>query len=182
MVKSSIAGYPVIGENREWKRALEAFWSKKISEDELLQTTKEIRLANLKKQQDAGVDVIAVGDFTLYDRVLDTSAMFGIIPSRYYWKGGQVSTSTYFSMARGNDKGSGFPEMTKWFNTNYHYIVPEYEGQRFELTENKPLAAYREAKKSLQVLKVNLFYLAPIHYLNYLKGLKIKMYHPSSYN
>lgn len=150
MVKSSITGYPVIGENREWKRALEAFWSKKISEDELLQTTKEIRLTNLKKQQDAGVDLIAVGDFTLYDRVLDTSTMFGIIPSRYNWKGGQVSTSTYFSMARGNDNAVA-SEMTKWFNTNYHYIVPEYEGQRFELTENKPLAAYREAKKELGI-------------------------------
>ncbi|WP_303969467.1 5-methyltetrahydropteroyltriglutamate--homocysteine S-methyltransferase [Sporosarcina ureae] len=150
MVKSSITGYPVIGENREWKRALEAFWSNKISEDELLQTTKEIRLANLKKQQEAGVDLIAVGDFTLYDRVLDTSAMFGIIPSRYNWKGGQVSTSTYFSMARGNDEAVA-SEMTKWFNTNYHYIVPEYEGQRFELTENKPLAAYREAKNELGI-------------------------------
>lgn len=150
MVKSSIAGYPVIGENREWKRALEAFWSKKISEEELLQTTKEIRLANLKKQQQAGVDHIAVGDFTLYDRVLDTSTMFGIIPARYNWQGGQVSTSTYFSMARGNDEAVA-SEMTKWFNTNYHYIVPEYEGQRFQLTENKPLAAYREAKAELGI-------------------------------
>ncbi|PIC64321.1 5-methyltetrahydropteroyltriglutamate--homocysteine S-methyltransferase [Sporosarcina sp. P13] len=150
MVKSSIAGYPVIGENREWKRALEAFWSKKTSVEELLQTTKEIRLANLKKQQQAGVDQIAVGDFTLYDRVLDTSAMFGIIPARYNWQGGQVSTSTYFSMARGNDDAVA-SEMTKWFNTNYHYIVPEYEGQRFQLTENKPLAAYREAKQELGI-------------------------------
>ncbi|MBY0221238.1 5-methyltetrahydropteroyltriglutamate--homocysteine S-methyltransferase [Mammaliicoccus sciuri] len=150
MVKSSIVGYPVIGENREWKRALEAFWAEIISEEELLRTTKDIRLANLKKQQDAGVDRIAVGDFTLYDRVLDTSTMFGIIPSRYHWKGGQVSISTYFSMARGNDDAVA-SEMTKWFNTNYHYIVPEYEGQRFQLTENKPLTAYREAKKELGI-------------------------------
>ncbi|ARD47344.1 5-methyltetrahydropteroyltriglutamate--homocysteine S-methyltransferase [Sporosarcina sp. P33] len=150
MVKSSITGYPVIGENREWKRALEAFWAKKISEEELLRTIKEIRLANLKKQKDAGIDWIAVGDFTLYDRVLDTSAMFGIIPSRFHWKGGPVSTSTYFSIARGNDEAVA-SEMTKWFNTNYHYIVPEYEGQRFELTENKPLAAYIEAKKELGI-------------------------------
>src|SRR5699024_5494271 len=132
-------------ENREWKRALEAFWSNKISQDELLQTTKEIRLADLKKQQEAGVDLIAVGDFTLYDRALDTSAMFGIILSRYNCQGGQVSTSTYYAMARGNDEAVA-SEMTKRFNTNYHYIVPEYEGQRFELTENTPLAAYREAK------------------------------------
>ncbi|AXH99598.1 5-methyltetrahydropteroyltriglutamate--homocysteine S-methyltransferase [Sporosarcina sp. PTS2304] len=150
MVKSSITGYPVIGENREWKRALEAFWANKISEEELLQTTKEIRLANLKKQQQAGVDHITVGDFTLYDRVLDTSAMFGIIPGRYNWQGGQVSTSTYFSMARGSDEAVA-SEMTKWFNTNYHYIVPEYEGQRFQLTENKPLVAYREAKQELGI-------------------------------
>ncbi|WP_153721839.1 5-methyltetrahydropteroyltriglutamate--homocysteine S-methyltransferase [Sporosarcina cascadiensis] len=150
MVKSSILGYPVIGENREWKRALEAFWSKKITEEELLQTTKEIRLHNLKKQKEAGVEQIPVGDFTLYDRVLDTSAMFGIIPSRYQWKGGPVSTAQYFSMARGNDDAVA-SEMTKWFNTNYHYIVPEYEGQRFQLTENKPLAAYREAKQELNI-------------------------------
>ncbi|WP_301107974.1 5-methyltetrahydropteroyltriglutamate--homocysteine S-methyltransferase [Sporosarcina sp.] len=150
MVKSSILGYPVIGENREWKRALEAFWSEKISEEELLQTTKQIRLDNLKKQQVAGVEQIPVGDFTLYDRVLDTSAMFGIIPSRYQWKGGKVSTAHYFSMARGNENAVA-SEMTKWFNTNYHYIVPEYEGQRFQLTENKPLTAYREAKKELGI-------------------------------
>ncbi|WP_153730824.1 5-methyltetrahydropteroyltriglutamate--homocysteine S-methyltransferase [Sporosarcina obsidiansis] len=150
MAKSSIVGYPVIGENREWKRALESFWAQKTTEEELLQTTKEIRLANLQKQKEAGLDQIAVGDFTLYDRVLDTAVMFGIIPSRYQWTGGQVSNTTYFSMARGNDEAVA-SEMTKWFNTNYHYIVPEYEGQRFQLTENKPLLAYREAKKELGI-------------------------------
>lgn len=147
---SSTAGYPVIGENREWKRALEAFWTGNISEDELMNTTKEIRLNNLRKQQEAGIDRIAVGDFTLYDRVLDTAVMFGIIPARYGWKGGKVPVETYFSMARGNENAVA-SEMTKWLNTNYHYIVPEYEGQRFQLTENLPLQAYREAKLELGI-------------------------------
>ena len=172
MVKSSIAGYPVIGENREWKRALEAFWSGKIGEDELLRSTKEIRLANLKKQQDAGIDYIAVGDFTLYDRVLDTATMFGIIPSRFDWKSGPVSTSSYFSMARGNEEAVAC-EMTKWFNTNYHYIVPEYERQRFVLTENKPLTAYREAKKELGIEGKPVL-LGPYTFLKLSKGYEKK--------
>lgn len=149
-IQSSTAGYPVIGENREWKRALEAFWSDEITESELLAKTKEIRLSNLEKQQKAGIDLIAVGDFTLYDRVLDTAVMFGLIPKRFDWNGQDISTALYFSMARGNDQAVAC-EMTKWFDTNYHYIVPEFEGQRLRLTENKPLQAYKEAKQELGI-------------------------------
>lgn len=147
---SSTLGYPYIGENREWKRSLEAFWSGNISEDQLLSDTKKLRLDHLQKQKSAGIDKIAVGDSTLYDRVLDTAVMFGMIPERYNWQGGTVPLSTYFSMARGNDDVVAC-EMTKWFDTNYHYIVPEYENRKLALTENKPLNAYREAKELLGI-------------------------------
>jgi 5-methyltetrahydropteroyltriglutamate--homocysteine methyltransferase len=98
---SSNIGYPRIGEKREWKRALEKFWNGDSSEEELLAETTKLRLNDLKKQQDLGVDLIPVGDFSLYDHVLDTSVMFGVIPERYGYKGGKVDLSTYFAIARG---------------------------------------------------------------------------------
>lgn len=147
---SSTIGYPYIGENREWKRALEAFWAEKMTEVELTNTLKEIRLSRLKKQQEAGIGQIPVGDFTFYDRVLDTAVMFGMIPDRYHWQGGEVPLTTYFSMARGTQNAVAC-EMTKWFDTNYHYIVPEYGTRKLALTENKPLIAYREAKEALGI-------------------------------
>ena len=147
---SSSTGYPYIGENREWKRALEAFWSGKIEEPEFLATVEKIRLERLQKQKDAGIALIPIGEFTLYDRMLDTAVMFGMIPERYEWDGEDVQLSTYFSMARGNDDAVA-SEMTKWFNANYHYIVPEYGTRKLKLTENKPLTAYLEAKEKLGI-------------------------------
>ncbi len=149
-VLSSTIGYPRIGGKREWKRALESFWNGAINEEELLQKTTAIRLDNLKKQQDLGVDLIPVGDFSLYDHVLDTSVMFGVVPTRFNYKSGPVPLSTYFDIARGN-KDAVASEMTKWFNTNYHYIVPELEGVRPRLVENRPLAFYQEAKEKLNI-------------------------------
>ncbi|KIL47191.1 5-methyltetrahydropteroyltriglutamate--homocysteine S-methyltransferase [Jeotgalibacillus soli] len=149
-LKTSLLGYPRIGENREWKKALEAHWAKKISEEELLQQTEEIRLKHLQKQKDKGIDLIPVGDFTLYDHVLDTAVMFGLIPDRIQASGAKTSLETYFAMARGN-KEAAASEMTKWFNTNYHYIVPEYSKGKMSLNENKPLQAYREAKDKLGI-------------------------------
>ncbi|MET3546811.1 5-methyltetrahydropteroyltriglutamate--homocysteine methyltransferase [Paenibacillus favisporus] len=150
MAYSSSLGYPRIGANREWKKALEAFWSGKIEELELHTQLQDIRLNHLSKQRDKGIDLIPVNDFSYYDHVLDTAAMFGIIPDRFEYKGGPVSVSVYFAMARGN-KDATACEMTKWFNTNYHYIVPELGGITPVLTENKPLAAYREAKDKLGI-------------------------------
>ncbi|WP_432355949.1 5-methyltetrahydropteroyltriglutamate--homocysteine S-methyltransferase [Sporosarcina sp. A2] len=147
---SSTIGYPYIGENREWKRALEAFLGGKVEESEFLATVEKIRLERLQKQKDAGIDLIPIGEFTLYDRMLDTAVMFGMIPERYEWDGEDVQLSTYFSMARGNDNAVA-SEMTKWFNANYHYIVPEYGTRKLELTENKPLTAYLEAKEKLDI-------------------------------
>lgn len=149
-VLSSAIGYPRIGGKREWKRALESFWNGAITEEELLQKTEEIRLNNLKKQQNIGVDLIPVGDFSLYDHVLDTSVMFGVVPKRFEYAGGQVPLATYFDIARGNEDAVA-SEMTKWFNANYHYIVPELEGVTPKLVENRPLAFYKEAKEKLNI-------------------------------
>jgi 5-methyltetrahydropteroyltriglutamate--homocysteine methyltransferase len=143
-VISSNLGYPRIGEHREWKSALESYWKGKIDEAELLETTRQLRLENLKKQVSAGIDLIPVGDFTLYDHVLDTSVMFGIIPKRFGTFAESVPLDTYFAMARGKQDAHAC-EMTKWFNTNYHYIVPEFDDVVPHLTENRLLAAYKEA-------------------------------------
>ncbi|UQZ32594.1 5-methyltetrahydropteroyltriglutamate--homocysteine S-methyltransferase [Paenibacillus sp. PK3_47] len=138
-------GYPRIGSNREWKKTLESYWSGKINEQDFLAQMAEIQLQHLKAQQQAGITQIPVNDFTFYDHVLDTAAMFGIVPPRYSYDGGQVSLDLYFAMARGSAEAPAC-EMTKWFNTNYHYIVPEIGSRTPRLTENKPLAAYRFAK------------------------------------
>ncbi|WP_240420795.1 5-methyltetrahydropteroyltriglutamate--homocysteine S-methyltransferase [Paenibacillus periandrae] len=150
MVKSSALGYPRIGADREWKKALEAFWSGKLEEADFHRQLQDIRLNHLRKQQEKGIDLIPVNDFSYYDHVLDTAAMFGIIPKRFSYEGGVVPLSVYYGMARGT-KDATASEMTKWFNTNYHYIVPELSNASPVLTENKPLTAYREAKEKLGI-------------------------------
>ncbi|MGE7839901.1 5-methyltetrahydropteroyltriglutamate--homocysteine S-methyltransferase [Lysinibacillus sp. NPDC093712] len=143
---TTVIGYPYIGEDREWKKALEAFWRNELTEEDFLQKIKEIRLARIDKQLRSGIDIVTVGDFTLYDRMLDTAVMFGLVPKRFGWQGGKVNLQTYYAVARGN-KEAVASEMTKWFNTNYHYIVPEYEGQALQLTDNKILADFLEVKE-----------------------------------
>ncbi|WP_433939521.1 5-methyltetrahydropteroyltriglutamate--homocysteine S-methyltransferase [Paenibacillus lautus] len=150
MAKSSVLGYPRIGADREWKKALEAFWAGKLEESEFHKQLREIRLNHLRKQQESGIDLIAVNDFSYYDHILDTATMFGIVPKRFPYEGGIVPLSVYYGIARGT-KDATASEMTKWFNTNYHYIVPELDGAVPVLTENRPLAAYREAKEKLGI-------------------------------
>lgn len=150
MAKSSVLGYPRIGADREWKKALEAFWAGKLEESEFHKQLQEIRLNHLRKQQENGIDLIAVNDFSYYDHILDTATMFGIVPKRFPYEGGIVPLSVYYGIARGT-KDATASEMTKWFNTNYHYIVPELDGADPVLTENRPLAAYREAKEKLGI-------------------------------
>ncbi len=149
-MKSGNLGYPRIGRNREWKKALEAFWSGKLGEEDFHAELKAIRLGNLKTQQERGIDLIPVGDFTYYDQVLDTSTMFGLVPPRFQYDGGVPNLELYYALARGNKEATAC-EMTKWFNTNYHYIVPELGGIEPKLTINRPLAAYREAKAELGI-------------------------------
>jgi len=150
MLKSSNLGYPRIGANREWKKTLEAYWAGKLDESQLISQLENIRLDHLKLQQEKGIELIPVNDFSFYDHILDTSAMFGLVPERFSYDGGVVPFSTYYAMARG-DEGAAACEMTKWFNTNYHYIVPELNGAAPTLTENRPLKAYQEAKEKLGI-------------------------------
>ncbi|QJD83029.1 5-methyltetrahydropteroyltriglutamate--homocysteine S-methyltransferase [Cohnella herbarum] len=170
MAKSSVLGYPRIGAEREWKKALEAFWAGKLEETEFQSQLKAIRLNHLRKQLLKGIDIIPVNDFSYYDHVLDTAAMFGIVPNRFPYEGGAVPLSVYYGMARGTKEATA-SEMTKWFNTNYHYIVPELDGAKPTLTENKPLAAYREAKSELGIEGKPVI-LGPLTFLKLSKGYK----------
>lgn len=171
MIKSSVLGYPRIGADREWKKALEAFWSGKIEESEFHSQLQEIRLNHLRKQQEKGIDLIAVNDFSYYDHVLDTATMFGIIPKRFPYEGGEVPLSLYYGIARGT-KDATASEMTKWFNTNYHYIVPELDGATPVITENKPLIAYREAKDKLGIEGKPVL-IGPLTFLKLSKGYDV---------
>ncbi len=139
-----------MGAARELKRATEGYWSGKVSLAQLLATGAELRRRHWQLQRDIGVDRIPANDFSFYDRMLDTCAMVGAVPPRYSWSGEWVDPGTYFAMGRGSQgKGRDVTamEMTKWFDTNYHYIVPELErGQRFRMASAKPANEYREAK------------------------------------
>jgi len=150
MTIASNLGFPPLGAARELKRATEGYWSGKVSRDQLLATGAELRRRHWQLQQGLGVDRIPSNDFSFYDRMLDTCALVGAVPPRYGWNGDQVDLDTYFAMARGSQgKGRDVTamEMTKWFDTNYHYIVPELErGQTFRLAATKPVDEYREAK------------------------------------
>src|SRR4051812_2935733 len=149
---SNVSGFPRIGAQRELKVATESFWSGERSQDELLATARDLRAANWKLQREAGIDLIPSNDFSFYDQVLDTIALVGAVPERYEWDSasGTVDLDTYFAMARGR-QGGGVDvtamEMTKWFDTNYHYIVPELrQGMEFKLSSRKPFDHYEEAK------------------------------------
>ena len=118
-------GFPRIGVKRELKKALESYWKHEISADQLKAVGRELRARHWKLQKDAGLDLVPVGDFSFYDQVLDTSAMVGAIPERYGPVTESVDFDLYFAMARGSAAAPAM-EMTKWFDTNYHYIVPEF--------------------------------------------------------
>src|SRR5216684_255317 len=143
-------GFPHLGAARELKRATEGYWGGKVSLPDLLKTGAELRARHWRLQQDAGIDLIPSNDFSYYDRMLDTCALVGAVPKRYGWAGGPVDIDTYFAMARGVQSGGRdvtAMEMTKWFDTNYHYLVPEFEpGQTFRLSSSKPVDEFLEAK------------------------------------
>ncbi|WP_195990838.1 5-methyltetrahydropteroyltriglutamate--homocysteine S-methyltransferase [Streptococcus pasteurianus] len=144
MVKVSNLGYPRLGENREWKKLIELYWAGDILQEELRAQAKDLRLEFLKKQADAGHDFIPVGDFSLYDHILDLSVQFGVIPKRFAKE--EINLDLYFAIARGN-KDNVASSMKKWFNTNYHYIVPEWSGVKPQLTNSRLLDLYLEAKE-----------------------------------
>ncbi len=150
MVKTAVLGYPRMGPGRELKRALERYWSSEIDERTLHAEAAKIRALHWKSQAVAGIDFIPSGDFSLYDHVLDTAVMLGAVPGRYGSVNGAVSLPAYFAMARGGSTGGGDVaalKMTKWFDTNYHYIVPELApGQVFRLSSPQAVDALGEAK------------------------------------
>src|SRR5439155_1356343 len=111
------------GRNRELKRATEGYWSGKIDAAELQRVASDVRAESWRRQAAAGIRLIPSNDFSLYDHVLDVVALTGAVPQRYSWDGGDVGLDTYFTMARGSAEDDvPAMEMTKWFNTNYHYL------------------------------------------------------------
>ncbi|MBX2840277.1 MAG: 5-methyltetrahydropteroyltriglutamate--homocysteine S-methyltransferase [Flammeovirgaceae bacterium] len=145
-MKSIVLGYPRIGEKRELKKATENYWNKSISEDDLSSVTKVLREKIWKTQDDQGIDLISSNDFSLYDQVLDMCITLGCIPERFKDLNG---LEQYFAMARGLQKEGvdvRAMEMTKWFDTNYHYIVPEFiKNQNFSLNTEKIANELKEA-------------------------------------
>ncbi|HTI10219.1 MAG TPA: 5-methyltetrahydropteroyltriglutamate--homocysteine S-methyltransferase [Puia sp.] len=163
-------GYPRIGSRRELKWASEQYWAGQLPAGQLMLTGRNIRLQNWQLQKDAGIDLIPCNDFSFYDQVLDTSLMVGAIPERYHALMEQQQlpdVDLLFAMARGYQKDGHditAMEMTKWFDTNYHYIVPEFTaGQQFTLFTNKVLNEFTEAKKAGFNAKPVL--LGPVSYL-----------------
>jgi len=160
-VTAANLGFPRIGPRRELKTAVEAYWASKTGQAELLETARRLRAQTWDRQKAAGIDVIPSNDFSLYDQVLDTSVMLGAIPGIYRGLGAADSLDVYFAMARGtrteahddgrshgHGKGGDVPaqEMTKWFDTNYHYMVPEVSpDQDFALSTTKPVDQFKEA-------------------------------------
>ncbi len=163
-------GYPRIGSQRELKKASEQYWQGKSTAQQLLQVGKTIRQQNWQLQKETGIDLIPCNDFSFYDQVLDTTLMVGAIPERYHslMEAKQLSDiDLLFAMARGYQK-DGFDvtamEMTKWFDTNYHYIVPEFTvNQKFTLYNTKVLNEFLEAKENDINAKPVL--LGPVSYL-----------------
>jgi len=161
-----VVGFPRIGEHRELKKALESFWAKKSTFDEVEVVASELKKRHWNYQKDAGIEFISSNDFSYYDTVLDTSIMLGAIPQRFCEL---ENEELYFSMARGN-KESVAMEMTKWFNTNYHYIVPELSLEDvYSLNADKVLKEYKEAKALGIKTKINL--IGPITYLGLSKRI-----------
>ncbi len=158
-MKTAVIGFPRVGKNRELKFASEKFFKGEINEKELIDTAKSLRKDNWLKQKEAGIDYISVNDFSFYDNVLDVAYLFNIIPERYASLGlGELET--YFAMARGYQGNKGNVKalaMKKWFNTNYHYIVPEIDDNAdIRLVGDKPVAEFEEAKSLGIDGKVNL--------------------------
>lgn len=149
IMQTSVIGFPRIGTLRELKFASEKYFRKEIEADELLETAENLRKTHWNTQKNAGIDYISSNDFSFYDMVLDTAVLLGIVPKRY--KELNISElETYFAMARGYQGVSGDVKalaMKKWFNTNYHYIVPEVEDDTvIRLSGNKLWDEYAEAK------------------------------------
>lgn len=142
-------GFPRVGLRRELKKAQESYWAGNATQEELLTVGRELRARHWQQQKDAGVDLLPVGDFAWYDHVLTTSLLLGNVPARHQNEDGSVDLDTLFRIGRGRaptGQPAAAAEMTKWFNTNYHYMVPEFtKGQQFKLTWTQLLDEVDEA-------------------------------------
>lgn len=160
MSKNYIIGFPRIGEHRELKKELESFWAQKSDEQSLHGVAKELKKKHWEYQKNAGINYISSNDFSLYDNMLDMAVTLGAIPKRFQaFKDAEL----YFAMARGT-KNAVATEMTKWFNTNYHYMVPELSAQdEYTLNATKIISEYKEAKELGIHTKINI--IGPITFL-----------------
>lgn len=160
MSKNYIIGFPRVGEKRELKFAQESFWAKNTNIDELNKVASELKKRHWSYQKNAGIEFISSNDFSLYDNMLDTAILLNAIPKRFQ---GLKNEELYFSMARGNKEALAC-EMTKWFNTNYHYIVPELSLEdRYRLNASKIINEYKEAKSFGVTTKINI--IGPLTFL-----------------
>ncbi len=160
-------GFPRVGLKRELKKAQESYWAGNSTQEELLNVGRELRARHWQQQQQAGVDLVPVGDFAWYDHVLTTSLLLGNVPERHQNADGSIDLDTLFRIGRGRVP-TGTPaaaaEMTKWFNTNYHYMVPEFQqGQQFKLGWTQLLDEVDEALALGHKIKPVL--LGPVTYL-----------------
>ncbi|MEC5344789.1 5-methyltetrahydropteroyltriglutamate--homocysteine S-methyltransferase [Brenneria populi] len=160
-------GFPRVGLRRELKKAQESYWAGNATQEELLSVGRELRARHWQQQKDAGVDLLPVGDFAWYDHVLTTSLLLGNVPARHRNADGSVDLDTLFRIGRGRaptGEPAAAAEMTKWFNTNYHYMVPEFtQGQQFKLTWTQLLDEVDEALALGHKVKPVL--LGPVTYL-----------------
>ncbi|SKA73544.1 methionine synthase (B12-independent) [Paucidesulfovibrio gracilis DSM 16080] len=148
-MNAHVLGFPRIGLGRELKWTLESYWRGEASLEELLSTAERLKRRHWQVQMQAGLDLLPVGDFSLYDHVLDTVAMVGAVPERFCRNSAETGCAAYFAMARGEARSS-IPamEMTKWFDTNYHYIVPEFTNDlRFRKDASRLLQDVRTVKE-----------------------------------
>lgn len=167
-MQSTILGFPRIGAQRELKRALERYWKGRSSEKDLEETARALRSLHWKHQMEAGIDVLPVNDFSLYDAVLDLTFQLGAVPERYKPLEGESKLRRYFAMARG-EKGEGgvtAMEMSKWFDTNYHYIVPEFSKRTsFADLSNAPaedIKILAEIEEAVEAVKGDVDRLRPV--------------------
>ncbi|MBC3231007.1 5-methyltetrahydropteroyltriglutamate--homocysteine S-methyltransferase [Serratia fonticola] len=160
-------GFPRVGLRRELKKAQESYWAGNSTQEELLAVGRELRARHWQQQQQAGVDLVPVGDFAWYDHVLTTSLLLGNVPARHQNQDGSIDLDTLFRIGRGRaptGEPAAAAEMTKWFNTNYHYMVPEFtQGQRFKLGWTQLLDEVDEALALGHKIKPVL--LGPVTYL-----------------
>ena len=166
MSKNYVVGFPRIGEKRELKKVLEQYWAKQIDFKEVEYLASQLKKRHWNYQKDAKIIYISSNDFSYYDNMLDTSILLGAIPQRFE---NLKDEELYFAMARGNASCVAM-EMTKWFNTNYHYIVPEIsKDSKFSLNSKKVINEYKEAKELGINTKINL--IGPITYLGLSKSV-----------